>query len=89
MPCSMRIELASSPEGPELLDFLRGRGLDGEIVAADERLVALEVGYARGEAERLQSDVWSALRTWLAERDSPLVPAAVGEDLCVLRPPGE
>jgi hypothetical protein len=85
MSCSMRIELPGPREGEELLAFLRGHGLEGRVVSDAE----LEVGYARGEAERLRSEVWSALRTWLAEQERPLVPATLGDNRCILRPPGE
>ena len=85
MPCSMRIELPGPREGEELLAFLRGHGLEGRIVSEAE----LEVGYAQEEAIRLRADVWSALRSWVAEHPSPLVPLSASEDRCVLRPPGE
>jgi hypothetical protein len=85
MPCSTRIELPGPHEHEQLLAFLRGRGLDGRIVGEGE----LEVGYARDEAMRLRADVWSALRSWVAEHPAPLVPVSAAEDVCVLRLPGE
>lgn len=85
MSCSMRIELPGPSEGEALLAFLRGRGLEGRSVNEGE----LEVGYAEEEADRLRTDVWCALRAWVAEHESPLVPVSASDDLCVLRPPGE
>jgi hypothetical protein len=85
MSCLVRIEFPSSPDGEELLAFLRERGLDGRVVNE----IALDVGYAQEESERLRSDIRAALRTWLAEHGSPLVPEDVGTNRCVLRPQGE
>ena len=88
MTQTTHVELSGPRDCTELIEYLRSCGLEGTLVETNDRC-ELEVGYAVDPAQRLHEEVWAALRSWLSERDSPLVLAAVGEGEYVLRPPGE
>ena len=84
----IHVELAGTRNCEELIDYLGARGLAGKLVETNNHC-ELEVGYAADVQQRLHDEVWDALRSWVAERGSPLVLAAVDDDAYVLRPQGE
>jgi hypothetical protein len=88
MSRNVHVELSGPRDTSELVHFLAGRGLGATVVDTDD-CCALEVGYAVDPDERLHDDVATALRDWLAQRESPLVLSEADGDAYVLRPPGE
>jgi hypothetical protein len=88
MSATVHLELARACDGRDLLEFLVRRGLAGELVRSGDHW-DVEIGYARREQERLAEEVDRALRAWLAERDSPLVPTRLEGAGYVLSPPAE
>jgi hypothetical protein len=87
MATSIHVEASRPADAADLADFLEARGLSVEVAPSDDHW-EIDVEYALNEEDRLRADVWDALRSWLAERESPLVPVATDERY-VLRPPGE
>ncbi|MGZ4333186.1 MAG: hypothetical protein ACXVRJ_02790 [Gaiellaceae bacterium] len=85
---TIRVELACSCDGDDLLQFLQQRGLAGTVFRADDHC-ELEVRSAIDPDERLRRDFETALDSWLAEHGSPLIPASRGIRTYVLRPPGD
>ena len=49
----------------------------------------LVVGWAVDPAERLRSEVWRAVESWLADTDRPLVLDEEEPAVLALRPPGD
>ena len=85
---ALHVELASSCDGAELVEFLATRGLAGSVLSSNDHC-ELEIRYAVDPDERLRVDFEAALRSWLAEHRPPLVPTASRERGYVLRPPGD
>jgi hypothetical protein len=88
MTRTVHVELAGPRACSELIEFLGTRGLAAEVVATNEHC-ELEIAYAVEPEARLSSEVGAALRSWLAEHESPLVLAEAGERSYVLRPAAE
>ena len=85
---SVWVEVARLVDGVELVDFLQAQGLAARLAETGDHW-EIEVCYARDERDRLRTDVWGALTTWLAEREPQLVPIAVDEDAYALAPSGD
>ena len=85
----IHVEVCRDGDGEAVLRAFEARGLSGRIVENGGDCELLEVAYAADERERLAVDVESALESWIAEHDVPLVPTRVDGDKFVLHPPGD
>ena len=88
MTSTVHVELAGPRACSDLIAFLGSRGLTAAVVETNEHC-ELEIAYAVEPEARLSRDVGEALRTWMAEHESPLVLAEAGEDSYLLRPAAE
>ena len=86
MPEAIRVQLARTVEGRDLLESLAARGLAGRLVEEEGGLAVL-VSDGGGDAERLRREVLHALDAWVGESGLPLVPTSLGDEGCALRPP--
>ena len=84
MPEIVQVEVARTAERDELLEVLRGRGLDARPVDGDES-PGIEIPCG-GDAARLCDELLSDLEAWIAEAGLPLVPVR-NDGAVLLRPP--
>jgi hypothetical protein len=80
------VEVCRDGDGEDLLRELAARGLSGRIFHEDGVCKTVEVGYTLDEQERLTAEVESALESWIAQQDMPLVPTLVDGGKFVVRP---
>ena len=85
----IEVEVWRDGDGEDLLRELAQHGLAGTIVRTDGSWKTLEVGYALDERQRLAAEVESALESWIAQQDKPLVPMLVDGTKFVVRPAGD
>ena len=88
MSATIHVDLETPCAGSELAEYLCAHGLAATVLATSDRC-ELEVCDAIDPGERLHQLFEDALRSWLADRDAPLVPIEARRDRYVLRPPGE
>lgn len=88
MTTPIHVELPRLCDGEALAAFLAAHGLAGSVVSANDHC-ELEVRDALDSDERLRREFEAALASWLAEHESPLIPASSRERGYVLRPPGD
>jgi hypothetical protein len=81
---TVQVEVTRIVELKEVLDALRARGLDPQVVEDGDRL-GVEVPC--DDAMRGCDDVYAEVETWIAESGSPLVPMKLDQETIFLRPP--
>jgi len=74
------VELMRKGDGPELLEALAARGLQAELVDADEQL-AVEV------ADCDESQLAHAIEDWIRQRQLPFVPVRIDDCTYAVSPP--
>ncbi len=85
MGTRIEIEVANAAEGSGVVECLWRRGITASLLERAGSW-AVEVRSARGEQQRLLSDVAAALEPWLAETDRVRLALHLGERRYTLRP---
>ena len=84
---AIHVELDCPHDAEELVAYLATRGLAGTMRETDDHC-ELTIGWAEDPETALRRLFESALESWVALHERPLVPAARGETY-VLRAPGD
>jgi hypothetical protein len=80
---TVQVEVTRIIELKEVVDALRARGLDPQIVE-DASHLGIEIPC--DDLARAREDVYVELETWIAESGSPLIPMKLDDGTIFLRP---
>jgi hypothetical protein len=84
MPDTVQVEVTRIVELKEIVDALRARGLEPQVV---ENADYLGVEIPCDDAVRDCDDVYAEVESWISETGSPLVPMKLDETSIFLRHP--
>jgi hypothetical protein len=74
------VELTRENDGPDLLEALAARGLEGELVDRDDQ-IAVEV------ADCDEEELTHAIEDWIRARGVPFVPVRIDDCTFAVSPP--